>query len=240
MNEHQENREFLLENVRMCAIILACNEARTVGRVVRETKKYLDNVFVIDNCSIDKTAEIARQNGAKVINYDRKQGYGAAQYAGYIATVQGGFDYVLQLDADGQHDPKYIPKLLETMQKGNYDIVLGSRLLGDSPRNFSSVRRIGIVFFSKVVSLLGHVKITDVTSGFKVYKVSSLKKISKPSTTHPALEQMMEMAKRGMKIGEVPVEMPARNTGKSHLNPVRFALYPLRGIWAIFKVMLFR
>lgn len=226
--------------MKVCAVIPAYNEAATIGRIIRETREYVDTVFVVDNGSTDKTADIARRSGAQVIDYSAKRGYGAAQYAGQQAAIQNGCDYILQLDADGQHDPIYIPKLLELAQSGNYDIVLGSRLLTDSYKNLGFVRKIGIIFFSKVVSILGHTRITDVTSGFKVYKASSLKKLSKPSDINPAVEQMLEIAKKGMSIKEVPIEMPVRNTGESHLSLARFALYPLRAAWLTLKVMLFR
>jgi len=226
--------------VRVCAVIPACNESMTIGRIVRETRKYVDVVFVIDNGSTDDTAEIARENGAEVIRHSTQRGYGAAQHAGHLVAIQNGFDYILQLDADGQHDPKYIPKLLQTMQNGDYDIVLSSRFLGNAYQDFPFIRKFGIRFFSKVVSFLGHAKITDVTSGFKAYKANSLKKLHKPSDKHPAVEQILEMAKKGMKIKEVPIEMPPRQIGKSHLNLIRFALYPFRMMWLILKVMLFR
>lgn len=225
---------------KVCAVIPAFNEAETIGKIIKETKKYVDTVFVVNNNSTDNTAEVARQSGAKVIHCSGRQGYGAAQYIGHVTAMEDGFEYLLQLDADGQHDPKYIPSLLAVALSDNYDIVLGSRFLGDNNSNVSFVRKIGIKFFSKVVSFLGHTEITDVTSGFKVYKVSSLKQLCKPSDTHPAVEQMLEIAKRGMKIKEVPIEMLIRNNGKSHLNLIKFTLYPLRGIWAVLKVMLFR
>lgn len=234
MNQDADNQR------KVCAVIPALNESITLERIVRETRKFVDVVFVIDNGSTDSTAEVARENGAEVIRYTAKRGYGVSQYAGHAIAMQNGFDYILQLDADGQHDPRYIPLLLETALGGDYDIVLGSRFLSDSYKSLSFIRRSGIIFFSRVVSFLGHTKITDVTSGFKVYKVSSLKKLSKPSDTHPAVEQMLEIAKRGMRIKEVPIEMPIRDTGKSHLDLTKFAFYPFRGIWAILKVMLFR
>lgn len=226
--------------MKVCVVIPAYNESGSIGRIIQETKKYVDNVFVVDNNSRDSTAKVARENGAEVIRYTAKRGYGASQYAGHMAAMQNGFDYIIQLDADGQHDPKYIPILLEVMQNGDYDIVLGSRFLSGSCRSLSFTRKIGIMFFSKVVSFLGHAKITDVTSGFKLYKVSSLKKLSKSCDKHPALEQMMEIAKRGMKIREVPIEMLTRKSGKSHLSLVNFALYPFSASWTILKVMLFR
>jgi glycosyltransferase involved in cell wall biosynthesis len=226
--------------MKVCAVIPAYNEAATIGEVIRETKKYIDTIFVVDNGSTDNTAEIARDRGAQVIDCSAKRGYGAAQYAGQQVAMQNGFDYILQVDADGQHDPIYIPKLLEAAQSGDYDIVLGSRFLGDSYKNLSLVRKIGIVFYSKVVSFLGRAKITDVTSGFKVYKASSLRKLSKPSDVNPAVEQMLEIAKRGMTIKEIAVEMPARSAGESDFDSTKFALYPFKAIWLILKVMLSR
>jgi glycosyltransferase involved in cell wall biosynthesis len=226
--------------VKVCALIPAYNEEMTIGNIVRETKKYIDSVIVVDNGSTDASSEIARRWGAEVINYSLKRGYGAAQYAGHQHAIYKGFEYILQLDADGQHDPIYIPELLKTMEQGNYDIVLGSRFLETNDTNTGFVRNIGIKFFSKTVSLFGNVQITDVTSGFKVYKVSSLKQLHKPSDTHPAVEQMMEIAKKGMRIREIPIKMSARNSGSSHLSLPKFALYPIRAIWILFKVLLFR
>jgi len=226
--------------MKICAIIPACNEAATVGEIIRRTKEYVIDIWVIDNGSTDDTAEIARHNGARIIPYPDKRGYGAAQYAGHMFAIKEGYEYILQLDADGQHDPKYIPKLIAAMRDGDYDIVLGSRFLGGNSNNVSFIRKSGIFFFSTLVSILGHTTITDITSGYKVYKVSGLKKLHKPSDINPAVEQMMEIAKKGMKIGEVPIEMPLRDMGTSHLSLIRFTIYPFRGLWGIIKVMLFR
>jgi len=224
---------------RICAVIPACNESATIEAVIKETIKYVDTVYVIDNGSTDNTVELARKSGAEVISYVEKSGYGAVQYAGHNVAIENGFDYVLQLDADGQHHCQYIPMLLETALEEDYDIVLGSRFLDGDGNNISHIRKIGIKFFSRAVSILGKTRITDVTSGFKVYKVSSLKKLHKPSDTHPAVEQMLEIAKKGMRIKEIPIEMQARCNGASHLNLLRFALYPFRGVVSILKVMLF-
>jgi len=226
--------------VKVCAIIPAYNEEFTIGPIIKETKKYIDAVFVVNNGSTDNTARIAQEHGAHVIDYNVKRGYGAAQYAGQQFAINEGYEYILQLDADGQHNPSYIPRLLDTMQSNDYDIVLGSRFLTTSYKNLSFMRKAGIVFFSKTISLFGHTRVTDVTSGFKIYKISSLKKLSKPSDINPAIEQMMEIAIKGMRIKEIPIEMPNRNTGNSHLSPVRFSLYPFRAIWHILKVLLLK
>jgi glycosyltransferase involved in cell wall biosynthesis len=223
----------------ICAVIPAYNEESTIGNIIRQTQKYIDTVYVVNNGSTDNTAQAARDNGATVIDYSAKKGYGASQYAGQLFALQNGFDYILQLDADGQHDPAYIPELIDTMQNFDCDIVLGSRFITNHTK-INPVRYIGINFFSLAVSILGRTRITDVTSGFKIYKASSLKKLSKPCDTHPAVEQMMEMAKKRMTIKEVPIIMPNRTAGKSHLSVIKFALYPFRALLLIIKVMLFK
>lgn len=223
----------------ICAVIPAYNEEPTIANIIKETKKYIDAIFVVNNGSTDNTAQVARDSGAIVIDYVAHKGYGASQYAGQQYALQNGFDYILQLDADGQHDPFYIPKLIDTMQNYDCDIVLGSRFITNGTK-INPVRYIGINFFSIAVSILGRTRITDVTSGFKIYKASSLKKLSKPCNTHPAVEQMMEMAKKGMTIKEVPIIMPNRTAGKSHLSVIKFALYPFRALWLIIKVLLFK
>ena len=223
--------------MKVCAVIPAYNEAVTIGEVIEGAKKHIDTIFVVNNGSSDNTAEIARECGAHVIDYFARRGYGAAQYVGQQFALKSGFDYILQLDADGQHDPIYIPVLLNMMRDGDYDIVLGSRFLGNNDRDLSYGREIGIKFFSRLVTFLGGSKITDVTSGFKVYKASSLKKLTKPCDTHPAVEQMLEIAKRGMSIKEVPVKMPPRNSGESQFNLIKFAFYPVRTIWLLMKCL---
>lgn len=226
--------------MKVCAVIPALNEDATIGNIVQETKKYIDDVFVVNNGSTDNTVKVAQECGAEVIDCYTKRGYGAAQYAGQQFAIQKSYDYILQLDADGQHNPIYIPQLIESMQDSNYDIVLGSRFLTTSHKNLSFPRKRGIIFFSRAISFLGHIKVTDATSGFKIYRASSLQKLSKPSDINPAVEQMMEMAKKKMKIKEIPIEMPIRNTGNSHLSLIKFLLYPFRASWHILKVMLFK
>lgn len=221
----------------VCAVIPAYNEEATIGKIVQETRKYIHDVLVVDNGSTDRTGEIARKCGAEVVYYGKKKGYGASQRAGQAEAIKRGYNYILQLDGDGQHDPKDIPLLLEAARSGDYDLVLASRFLTESYKEFSSTRQIGIRFFSKSVSLFGHSEITDVTSGFKVYKASSLKRLNKPSDKYPAVQQVLEMLKKGMQIREVPVEMANRRAGKSHLSLARFATYPFIVTWLMLRTM---
>lgn len=224
--------------MKICAVIAARNESDTIGTVIQETKKYVDKVFVVDDGSTDDTAEIAQENGVEVIQHPTNRGPGAAVQTGYAVAIAGGFDYVVQVDADGQHDPRYIPEMLSVAQ--GCDMVIGSRFLNKSYQACPFVRRLGISFFTHVANLLTRVGITDVTSGYRVYKTESLRKLSRVSNRHWALEQTLEAGKKGFRIKEISIKMPARNTGKSQFSVVTYGLYPFRMVRVVMKVMLFK
>jgi glycosyltransferase involved in cell wall biosynthesis len=226
-------------------IIPAYNEEKTIADVILKVKQYvkkglIHKIVVIDDCSTDKTADIAAQLEVSVVSHTVNKGYGAAQNTGHALAIKENFDYVIQIDADGQHDPLYIPLFIETMKQEDYDLVMGSRFLNTSYRDYIFTRRMGIKFFTLLVNFLGSIEISDVTSGYKMYKVSSLKKLSRASDKHPAVEQMLEISRKKMKIKEISAEMPIRKKGKSHFTVKSYVLYPLRVLEAVFTVLLFR
>jgi glycosyltransferase involved in cell wall biosynthesis len=148
---------FRSNKLKVCAIIPAFNEESTIADVVQKTKNYVDLVLVVDDASTDMTAQIAQQNGAYVIRRQTNHGPGTALQILYDTTKLDDYDYadfsyIVQVDADGQHDPKYIPEMLRVAQ--SCDIVIGSRFLNASHRDHPLTRRIGIRFFSCVVSIL--------------------------------------------------------------------------------------
>jgi len=224
--------------VRTVAVLPAYNEADTVGRVVEQTREHVDEVVVVDDGSSDATAEIARSHGATVVEHVFNTGVGGAVRTGYQYAIRHDYDWVLQIDADGQHDPAQIPRLLDHAE--GQDMVIGSRYLNESIQDYSLVRKAGIRFFTRVVRTLGGVDITDVTSGFRVYRVAALAEILHRSDKHWAVEQTLEAAKRGQRITEVSVEIPTRETGQSQFTLDTFVLYPLRMTDVIIRILLFR
>jgi|Deesub1362A_J573_1020465.scaffolds.fasta_scaffold02381_4 glycosyltransferase involved in cell wall biosynthesis len=226
--------------MKVCAVIPAYNEEKTIGKVVEGVRKYVDRVLVVDDGSNDNTAEVAKQHGAHVLKHIINIGVGAAQRTGYSAALLEGYDYIVQIDADGQHKPEYIPLLLETAVKSNADIVIGSRFLNESHKSFSFTRRAGISFFSKTVSIFGRVDITDVTSGFRVYSSEALKKLERIPDKNWAVEQTLEAAVKKLKIIEVSVEMETRKTGESQFNIKTFIMYPLRALESIIRIGIYR
>jgi glycosyltransferase involved in cell wall biosynthesis len=216
--------------LKVCAIIPAFNEEATIANIIKETNKYVDFVVVVDDASTDMTAQIAQQNGAYVVHRQTNHGPGTALQILHENTKLGeyyytDFSYIVQVDADGQHDPNYIPEMLRVAQ--SCDIVIGSRFLNASHKDHPFIRKIGIPFFSLIVSMLTITKLTDITSGFRVYNTNSLKKLT-------------EALKKGLKVKEVSVVMPVRTTGKSQFTIATYTRYPFKMLWTIIRVFFFK
>lgn len=224
--------------MRTVAVIPAYNEADTIGSVIDGTSAHVDDVAVVDDGSTDSTAAIAREHGASVIEHVFNTGVGGAVRTGYRYAIKHDFDFVVQVDADGQHDPEYIPTLLE--EATDCDMVIASRYRNESIEDYSLTRKLGIQFFTAAVNWLGGVDITDVTSGLRVYRVSALESILHHSDRHWAVEQTLEAARRGLRITEVSTEIPTRDQGSSQFTLETFVLYPLRMTDVILRVLLFR
>lgn len=220
------------------AVLPAYNEADTVGPVIEGTREHVEEVVVVDDGSSDGTGDVARDHGATVIEHVFNTGVGGAVRTGYQYAIRHDYDFVLQIDADGQHDPAQIPRLLAEAEDS--DMVIASRYLNESFQDYPLVRKLGIQFFTTVVNTLGGVDITDVTSGFRVYRVSGLAEIIHRSDKHWAVEQTLEAAQRGQRITEVSIEMPTREEGQSQFTLDTFVLYPLRMTDVILRILLFR
>lgn len=223
----------------IAAIVPAYNERETVTDVIRDTSPYVDSVFVIDDASADGTKEVAAEYADGILSHPENMGVGAAVYTGYQAAIQEDFDLVVQVDADGQHDPSHIPEMLQTMEEEDADMVIGSRWLNSSYKEYSLTRRAGVQFFTKEVNLLGGTDVTDVTSGYRVYTTELLDDLGRPANSHWALEQTLEAARKDYSITEVSIPMPpAPETSQFDLKT--FLLYPPRMLATTLKVLLFR
>lgn len=220
------------------AVIPAYNEAATIRSVIEGTSKHVDKVVVVDDCSEDDTVGVARDAGATVIEHVFNTGVGGALRTGYRYAIRQQYEVVVQVDADGQHDPSYIPEMLDAI--GGCDVVVGSRYLNDSHKDYHVVRRVGIRFFTSLVNVLGGIDITDVTSGFRVYRVEALENILHRSDKHWAVEQTFEALDGGYRLKEISVEMPTRQDGRSQFNPQTLLAYPIRMAEVILRALVFR
>lgn len=224
--------------MRTVAVVPAYNETSTIGPIIDETATYVDKVVVVDDGSSDETTAVAKDHGATVIPHAVNTGVGGAVRTGYLYAIRKDYDFIVQIDADGQHDPSYIPELLAAAE--DTDMVIGSRYLNESYKDYSFVRNAGIQFFTTTVNFLGRMDITDVTSGFRVYRVDRLKEILHHSDKHWAVEQTLAAAREGHTITEVSVEMPTRDEGESQFTVDTFALYPIRMADVMLRILIFR
>ena len=151
-----------------CIIIPAFNEKENIVSVVAGIKDHSDvDIVVINDGSSDLTAKNAKEAGALVINHPFNMGYGVALQTGYKYAVKKDYDFLLQMDGDGQHDPKYISKLFDEVESDKCDIVIGSRFLGEGNYKAGVLKSIGIKLFNSIIRITCGKRVTDPTSGYQ-------------------------------------------------------------------------
>ena len=225
-------------------IIPAYNEALSIGTVIEEAKRVLPSadIVVINDCSKDNSAEIAREAGALVVSLLFQMGYGTALQTGFKFAMDKGYDYLVQLDADGQHDPKDIPKLLDPVLSGSVDLVIGSRFLGKVDYRTSFSRRLGMIFFGKIASFFAGQRITDPTSGFQALnrKVFEFLASDRYPVDFPDADVLIMLHRAGFKIAEVPVIMKSSISKKSMHSGLKPVYYIFKMLLSIFVTLLRR
>jgi glycosyltransferase involved in cell wall biosynthesis len=228
--------------LRRVAIVPARNEEANVARVVREIREFDPHmeVVVIDDGSADRTAAVALAAGAHVVRLPFNLGIGGAVQTGFRYALEGEFDVAVRLDGDGQHDPAELPALLEPLLADEADIVIGSRFAGAGEYRPPLGRRLGILLFARVVSLLVRQRVTDTTSGFQALNRRGIALFAADYPhDYPEVEATVMVTKHRLRLREVPVAMRAREGGDSSITPLRSAYYMLKVSLALF-VGLFR
>ena len=222
---------------RVLVIIPAFNEEGSLEKVVRGVKIHLPqaDILVVNDGSTDLTSKKAEISRAIVLDLPFNLGIGGAMQAGYQYAYEKGYDIAIQVDADGQHDPKEIPKLLHALAEKKVDMVIGSRFLGDSGFKSSLMRRIGISIFSRVISTIAGQKITDPTSGFRAAdrKAIQLFALDYPQD-YPEPEVVILLHQCRLKMVEVSVGMSERYSGESSITKIRSIYYMVKVLLAIF------
>jgi len=169
--ENSKNKN--ISNVKLIAAIPCFNTQDHIADVVTKTKKYVDEVIVVDDGSSDKTADVARAAGARVISHNVNMGYGAAVKSCFAAFQNSAADILVIIDGDGQHDPDEIPLLLNPVTNNLADFVIGSRFITDLS-NMPRYRKFGIGVITWLWNFGSKIKVTDTQSGFRVYKKNLL------------------------------------------------------------------
>jgi glycosyltransferase involved in cell wall biosynthesis len=218
-------------------IIPAFNEEGSVGKVVEEVKTHLPQIdaLVVNDGSTDLTSETAKAKGAIVLDLPFNLGIGGAMQAGYKYAFEKGYEIAIQVDGDGQHDPKEIPKLLHVLEGEKADVAIGSRFIGDSEYKASVMRRLGSFILSKAISMIVGQKLTDPTSGFRAANRRAIELFSANyPQDYPEPEAMVLLHQCGLKMKEVSVRINQRSSGESSITRIRSIYYMVKVLLAIF------
>ena len=217
-------------------VMPAFNEQDSVGNVVREVLTQLPgvSVLVVDDGSTDATSRLAADAGALVATLPFNLGVGGAMRTGFRYAVQNGFDNVVQIDSDGQHDPSSVPALLQALDTA--DLVIGARFAGEGDYSVSGPRQWAMVVLASILSRAAQTTLTDTTSGFRA---SGPRAVALFARHYPAeylgdtIEALVIATRAGCTVRQIPVSMRARAGGIPSHNPTKAAAYLARAVLAL-------
>jgi hypothetical protein len=212
--------------------IPALNEAESLPAVLAEIPPTVaglqTHVLVIDDGSRDATASVARSLGARVVSHPMNSGQGAALQTGYLVAERLGVDVVVTLDADGQHDPGQMERLVEPIVADRADFVVGSRRMGEGESD-SRARDAGITVYTRLINLLGGTEVSDIANGYRAIRASRLAEIAFTEDQFHNPELLLGAARAGLRVLDVPVTIRRRTAGTSKKGTnVRYGLGFLR------------
>lgn len=221
---------------RTLIVMPAFNEEASVAAVIREVHDALPGAgcLVVDDGSSDTTADVARAAGASVAVLPFNLGVGGAMRLGFKYALENGYDNVVQIDSDGQHDPRSVPALLAELASA--DLVIGARFAGEGDYEARGPRRWAMRFLAAILSRLTRTRLTDTTSGLKA---SGPRAVELFAVHYPAeylgdtIEALVIAARSGCVIRQLPVAMRARAGGTPSHGPLKSALYLARAFLAL-------
>ena len=210
----------------------AFNEAESLPAVLAEIPAEVaglrTHVLVIDDGSRDGTALVATSLGARVVSHTLNSGQGAALQTGYLVAERLGVEVVVTLDADGQHDPGQMTRLVEPIVRDEADFVVGSRRMGESDSE-SRARDAGITIYTRLINLLGGTEVSDIANGYRAIRASRLAQIAFTEDQFHNPELLLGAARAGLRVLDVPVTIRRRSAGVSKKGTnVRYGLGFLR------------
>lgn len=229
-------------NMKTLIIIPAYNEEGAIVETIRNLEKNGKEVdyVIINDCSKDKTLEICRKNNFNVINLPVNLGIGGAVQTGYRYAYENDYDVAIQMDADGQHDPKYIPELVAKIEEGN-DLVIGSRFLEKEGFQSTFIRRMGINLYSWIIKVFTGKQVKDTTSGYRAAGKKIIKIFARSyPVDYPEPETNALIAKNNFKIVEVPMKMKERDSGASSITPIKSIYYAVKVGLAVMLACVFK
>lgn len=217
-------------------IIPAFNEEANIEKTVTSIQKDAKDFdyVVINDCSTDRTRQICEEKGYNVVNLPINLGIGGAVQTGYKYAYANGYDVAVQVDGDGQHDPEFLNKMAEYIEKNKVDMVIGSRFIEKKGFQSSVMRRMGIKFFSVLIKLLTGSVITDPTSGLRMVGRNVMEIFAKDyPRDYPEPESVVAVLRKKLVVKEIPVIMHEREGGVSSISPKKSIYYMIKVTLAI-------
>jgi len=213
----------------------AYNEAANIEKTISAVKKAVPDVdiVVIDDGSMDNTGDLAVSAGATVLPLPVNLGYGGALQVGFLYADAHDYDEVVQLDADGQHEPACVADLLAELRKGDVDLVIGSRFMNGGDYTPSKARALGMELMRNIIRWTTKQTITDPTSGFQAMNRTAISLYASEvyPTDYPDADVLIMIHRSGLRVREIPVTMYQRDEGQSMHSG-------LKPIWYMFKMLL--
>jgi glycosyltransferase involved in cell wall biosynthesis len=225
---------------RVLIIVPAWNEAESIAGVIAEIEGALPfvNVLVVDDGSTDGTAQVAQGAGAVALTLPYNLGVGGAMRLGYRYARDHDYDVAIQVDADGQHDPAYIPKLIDALSASS--LVIGARFAGEGEYAVRGPRKWAMAMLSRVLSRLARTKLTDTTSGFRACDRELINLFAQWYPVEylgDTVETLVRILRLGYRVNQIPVAMRPRMTGTPSQSPVKAMLYLARAFFTLFLAL---
>ena len=239
---HEEVMHILEQEIcdkQIVVILPAYNEQKNLAQVLESMPTEIGDmnvgVLVVDDGSSDDTYNVAKEHGVLVVRNRINRGQGAASRLGYDILVKHNISIGVTMDSDGQHRHEDIAELIRPIVDDKYDLTIGSRILGRKEKS-TFLRSFGIKFFTKIINILMGTTLTDCSSGFKAFNITKMKQLELKEDQFQSTEVIIEAAKKGLRIGEVPIALIGRQHGKSKKGKdisygINFAKTILKSWW---------
>ncbi len=226
--------QFMLKKTHIALIIPCFNESKNIKELFENIQAIsIENVNItpifVNDCSTDNTLEVIRSLNCTFLDLPVNLGIGGAVQCGYKYAYRNNFDIAIQVDGDGQHDPKELHKIINPIIRNNADVVIGSRFITKEGFQSSFTRRLGINYFKWLNKQLVQIQITDSTSGFRALNKTALKLVnSYYPDDYPEPEAIILFKMNNLNIQEVPVLMKERLNGVSSISPIKSIYYMVK------------
>ncbi len=222
--------------MRVLVIIPCYNEEKNIERVITRLKKTAPEVdyIIVNDCSTDDSAKVCEKNNYNYLSLPVNLGIGGGVQSGYLYACENGYDITVQMDGDGQHNPKYLENVIKPVANGEVDMCIGSRFIKKEGFQTSFMRRLGINILSVLIRILCGAKVKDTTSGFRACNKELTAYFAKNyAQDYPEPEAIISAVMGGWRVGEAPVIMEERVEGVSSIGPFKSVHYMIKVVLAL-------